>query len=151
MKYLLLLLFCLPVHADVIELQEVNIDTIRFFDGGVDPLVTQNGLPNRNVDYHFELALDTNILEYIYWDNKIHSDTDRIITWNGDTVGGQFRTIGLEFHLGLNISDNLKFGYYHHSVHLLDTHSAQGDFPREDGLEMKFILYKSKTPGKGLF
>jgi hypothetical protein len=136
---------------DAMTLQELTLSTTRFFPGGVDPLVTENGLPNRQLGWHFDVNVNTTLLTYLYLDSRLHADTDSIITENEDSINGQFRAAGLEFHFGINFTENLQLGYYHHSQHVLDTISNVGPFPRADGVELRYNLYKSREPRRGIF
>lgn len=138
-------------HCETLEIEDLTIKYINYFPGGVDPLLTQNGLPNRTVGQDLQLSLSTSIYDHVYWDSIVHSGTDRIFADNGDTVPGQFRTVGLIMRLGLNLTDSTQLGLFHHSQHLLDTTYAHGPFPRLDGIELKINLYRSRYRPKGLF
>lgn len=139
-------------NGDVLELNEASVGYINYFPGGVDPLITENSnLPNRTIGSNLELNINSNILKYLYWNNKVHAGTDKVLNTNGSVSSGQFRTVGLEFHLGVIISDNLQFGYYHHSIHTLDTTYGGGTFPRLDGIELKLFLYKANKSPEGIF
>ncbi len=145
-------LFEIIARADTIELQEVSVVWQRYFPGGVDPLVTENSnLPNRTLGNNLQLNVNTNILKYLYWNSRIHASTDQVLNIDGSTSGGQFRTVGLEFGLGVNLTKNIQFGYHHHSQHILDSSYGNGPFPREDSLELKIWLYKAKKESQGLF
>lgn len=119
----------------LIDLQEVSVDAIQFFDGGNDPLITWNGL-HHNVDKQIDLNINLKVSEVLYWDNKIHSMTD-----SNPAGGGQFRLIGWNFRFGVTLSEYLQVGYYHFSQHLLDYQLPGGAFPVLDGIEVRWKLY----------
>jgi hypothetical protein len=131
--------------AQLVKLEELSTTYIRMFPGGVDPLVTQNGLGNRSIGGRLDLHVKTSLLSVIYWDSLIHSATDRYL----DTGRmGQFRSVGLRMRTGIRISPQFELGLHHHSQHVLDHKYSHGPFPREDGLEIRIQLYRAKdTPG----
>lgn len=130
---------------DVIGLKEVYIDYTRFFPHGYDSMINNNGLPNKGIGNELDLNMNLNLAHYLYWDNKIHSRTDVDTDNNGNNLGGgQFRVVGLEMRLGVNVTENLQLGYYHHSQHWLDLHNANEHFPIEDGIQLRLFLFKSK-------
>lgn len=141
-------LLIVPAKADWIALQAVDVQATKFFPGGVDPLVTQNGLPNRGLGTNISLNLNTTVLQYIYWDSVVHGTTDSYLSTNSE---GQFRSIGLQMRLGLQLTDNVQIGYVHHSQHVLDTNNALGPFPREDGVQLNIRVFSSKTSREGIF
>lgn len=122
------------------EVDELSIHYSSFFQGSQDPLLTQSGLPNRQLDKQLDLHLDTSVFQNIYWNNRIHSFTDNVINTNS----GQFRAIGLSMNIGIKIFNWLDFGYTHFSEHLLDTTYQYGGFPRQDGVEMIIYLINNK-------
>lgn len=135
----------------VIELQKLELNAVKYFPGGVDPLLTQNpNLPSRTLGYKFEIHIDTTLLSYLYWNSRVFSSTDQVINPDESTSGGQFRDVGLEFHLGVNITENLRFGYRHLSQHVLDANYGNA-FPREDGLEINLILFNNPNKPNSLF
>jgi hypothetical protein len=148
----LLFLTSIKARADFLELREANVECYHLWDGGVDPLITQNrNVPNRTLGERVALNLSTRLNSFVYWDSRVHSSTDRILLANGGSQTGQFRLVGLELSLGLQVTDGLRIGYYHHSQHVLDAMSSFGPFPREDGLEIKFLLYKNTNSPDSLF
>ena len=141
-----------PESFQVVELREVSVDIIHALPGGTDPLITQNqNLTPRGIGNHLELLMDTSLFRYFYWDSRIHSTTDIVIDQDGTTSAGQFREVGLEMRLGVQLFEGARLGYYHHSVHLLDTDYSGGHFPVEDGLEFKFTIFRSNTRPKSVF
>lgn len=139
MKYLLLtLLMSLSAQADdfrFVELQKVDIQYRHYFPGGRHYLITDNGLPDRHLDKGVSIEANTNILRYFYWNNLVHSLTDK--TSEGR---GQFRAVGWLFTLGVRALPFLSVEYFHHSQHILDTSQERG-FPVEDAVNFNIHLY----------
>jgi hypothetical protein len=136
-------------HADdynVVDLKELNFSYRQFLPGGSDPLITDNGLPNRTLGQGIDLNVNLKLAEYFYWDNKIVTMTDQ------DSVTGssQFRMVGWNFRLGLNVTENVQIGYWHFSEHVLD-YTAVFPYPRQDAVEIKVIIYRSGSKPNGLF
>jgi len=138
-------------QAGSIELQSVTLNYINYFKDGVDPLLSQNGLPNKSPGQHLSLGINTNLFSYIYWDSLVHSGTDRNLNEDGSTTPGQFRVVGLIMRLGISLTDQIQIGLFHHSQHLLDTTYAHGPWPRVDGLELRINLYQSRYSRPALF
>lgn len=132
------------VAFDLFQVREMNVIYRKFDSGGTDPLITQNpNVPNRALNEEIDLQVNTDLLKYFYWDNTIHSMTDQ--TLQGGQ--GQFRMIGLEWGLGVDLSRVWKalpvsIGHYHYSQHILDGTWGYGHFPVVDALEIKLQLYK---------
>jgi hypothetical protein len=122
----------------LLELKELYVNYFRFYEGGQYPLITNNGLPNKEMDRQLDLHIKTDILHYFYWDSRIHSMTDRDM----DTNKGQFRLVGLETRFGIRLSSTIEFGYYHFSQHTLD-HQTPYHYPVQDALELKIYLYRN--------
>lgn len=142
-----LLLFSGDSEADsLFELQQVALTYRSFFDGGVDPLITENPyLPNRAMGKELNLNVDTNILNYFYWNSVVHSMTDHEV----GSDSGQFRMVGLEFGLGLDVRRiweglPVQVGYHHQSLHTLDSASPY-HFPVQDSVELKIFVYERRT------
>lgn len=130
--------------ADTLELQEIKLNYKSFFPGGSDPLITQNGL-NHNMDKELNLHLNMDFFDHFYWNNMIHSMTDK------DEAGsGQFRLVGWNFNLGLHLTDYVDFGYHHFSQHLLD-YAGPNHYPVQDAWEINVYIFRKKNPGKGMF
>lgn len=140
-------------HAgDVIELQELALTYQRPIGSSTDPLLTENqNLSPRAVGNRFDLTVDTRIFHYVYWDSTIHSATDLVVNPDGSTAGGQFREVGLDTRLGVQLFDKLQAGVYHGSAHLLDTVYSGGAWPNETGLEVRFTIFRSKSTPKSVF
>jgi hypothetical protein len=124
------------VKADVFTLEDVSI-SYKDYISGRSPLITQNGLEGAKLGQEFNLNLNTNIYDVIYWENIIHTTTDKY-----DNHNGQFRLVGWQLRFGLRLTENFDIGYYHHSQHLLDYVYPYGKFPYEDAVELKIYLYK---------
>jgi hypothetical protein len=137
---------------DVFSLQSLDIGYTKMFPGGVDPQITQNpSLPRRTLGERLEARFDTSVLTFGYWDNRIHSATDAHLQSDGSAVSGQFRHIGLQMRLGINVTDRVQVGYWHHSQHVLDAEYAPGPFPREDGLELRVRLFSNPNKPAAVF
>lgn len=139
----LLLLNPIAAKADALELEDINLQYKTFWDGGRDSDITDNGL-GHFMDKELNLQMNFNVFEYFYWDNTIHSMTDRAP--NGDT---QFRLVGWNYRLGLHITDYIDFGYNHFSKHFLDYQGPNG-FPLENSWELNIHLFRKHNPGRGL-
>ncbi len=124
----------------IFKLDEVSLTYRDYFDHGSDPLITQNGIPNRTLGKELSFSLNVNIGDIFYWENRVHGATDEEI----GTGKGQFRVVGLEERFGLKISNNLEFGLYHHSQHLLDSEYQYGHWPVSDALELKIYFIPNK-------
>lgn len=124
----------------LVEAKSVDLGYRSYFPGSRDPLVTQNGLPDRQLGKGFDLDLRNDLFwSIMYFDATVHATTDED-TKNG---GGQFRSCGLQFRTGFNVTDYLQLGYFHHSQHVIDTTYKPG-FPVEDALEVRLNLYRAK-------
>ena len=129
---------------DVLELREVTVIYRSYTAGSVDPLLTQNSYePGRIVDKGLDLEVNSDVLGFFYWDNTVHSMTDR----SAVDGPGQFRMVGLEWRLGLDVERlcgalPLSIGWWHYSRHLLDTRWGLGHFPTADALEIKLKLFQ---------
>lgn len=90
--------------------------------------------PKEGVD----VLINTSLLDVFYWDSEIESLT----------TDGQYRSIGLETRLGVNLTSYWTLGFYHHSQHLLDRHHSFMDkFPVADALETRIYLYRGREQG----
>jgi hypothetical protein len=128
------------------SLSDVSLGYRNYFPKGRDPLLSQNGLPDRNPGSELSIRLGLDLFRYMYWDSIVHGGTD-VDVLNG---GGQFRSVGLETRVGVRPLWWLEVGYYHHSQHLLDTSSSLG-FPVLDGWEVRAIVFKRKADRESLF
>lgn len=129
------------VNADnFFEVDNLSITYKNYTNSGSEPLVTNNGLPSRGLDKNLSMNLDTSIFGYMYLNTMIHSDTD-YNTLTGER--GQFRTIGLQYELGLRVVRQLDLFVYHHSQHDLDNILPYA-FPVQDAIGIRINLIKSK-------
>lgn len=132
---LLTLLMIPTAQADfhIMELKELSLDYKNFAvlnDKARDLLIYPDH-PKEGID----IIMNTKILEYGYMDATVESLTN----------DSQYAGIGLQMHLGLQLGDTLRVGYYHHSQHTLDRPSSYMDrYASEDALEVKIWLYKAK-------
>jgi hypothetical protein len=125
-----------------VELHYVGIEYKKFFSGGRDPLVTQNGLPDRELGEELNLSVDLSILNYLYWNNTVHSMTDSYI--NGGV--GQFRVVGWKYEVGTHLFSFLDVGLHHFSRHLLDYTYPYGNFPLQNAIVFRIKIFdKQKT------
>ena len=117
----------------VIELQDLALDYKNFSwlnDQARNALIYPEH-PKESIN----VVINTNLLKYMFLNSTIESLT----------TGSQYRSIGLELRLGLRVHNNLEFGYYQHSEHILDgTHSYMNKFPVEDAIEIKLFLYRKE-------
>lgn len=129
---------------DVFQVREVTVVYRIYQPGSVNPLVTQNPLlPGREIDKGLDLEINTDLLKYLYWDNTVHSLTDR----SALDGSGQFRKVGLEWRLGVDLGRvwkalPLSVGWWHYSEHLLETQWGLGHFPVSEAVEIRIRLYK---------
>lgn len=121
----------------LIELRDAYIDYHQFLPGGSDPLITQNGLPDRALDRELDLHLDVDFLKFGYFNNMVHSMTDQ----GADGSMGSFRVVGWNWRLGVRVTPFLDLWIDHYSQHLLDTTYAYGHFPLQDsvGFTVRFF------------
>ncbi len=124
----------------LMELDELAFTYIDYFPNGHSPLVTDNGLPNRQLGKGIALNMNANVLKYLYWNNKVHGTTEELVGTNK----GQFRLIGYQFEFGLRPFNWLEVEYHHHSQHSLDHVYPYGHFPVEDAIQIKIYLWRSK-------
>lgn len=127
----------------VITLSEVSLDYRWFKPGGTDPLMSYNGLANKEPGGQVDLNVNMDVLDYLYFNNTVHSMIDRDI---GGQYG-QFRLIGWHFQVGMHLSQYCDIYMDHFSQHLLDTTYALGHFPVTDGFGVK-VYFLRDTPAK---
>lgn len=126
-----------------LALNEARFQYLKFQDGDRDPLITDNGLPNRAMNTELNLFLKVDILKYFYFDNQIHSMTDKGI----DGSNGQFRAVGWEYRLGVRVNEYVDVGYYHFSQHAMD-HTLPFHYPVKDAVELNIYLYRSSASSR---
>lgn len=121
----------------ILELDELRVDYMSYFAHGRAPLITSNGLDNRELGKELDLSFNSSVLEYGYFSTLVHSTTDAMY----DTgAGGQFRAIGMKLELGVRLSPYLDIYYQHHSQHTLDLTLPYG-FPEYDAVGLHLYLY----------
>jgi hypothetical protein len=81
-----------------------------------------------------DVSLNTAVLGYFGWDSTVHSVTS----------DAQFRGVGLDMRLYLNLTQEISFGHWHHSQHVLDRASPYMRFPAEDAFFVKIYLFRPK-------
>lgn len=117
-------------HAyQLIKLQEVDLVFRKFVPGRSALLYPEAPKEALGVS----LAID--IADWFYWNPAVYAMT----------TDAQYRSVGLEFNLGIHLTKWLDVSYFHHSEHLLErTHSFMNKFPVADAIELKFKLYQTK-------
>jgi hypothetical protein len=123
--------------------RELKVGYTDFFQGGRDPLITSNGLPNRTLGKEVRLTMDLDVLRYFYWHNNVHTMTDEIKETGGK---GQFRTVGWELDFGVRASKYINIYFHHHSQHTLDTQYQNDGFPVQDGVGFQLNLLPDAHP-----
>lgn len=121
---------------ELLEVKRVDLTYINFFPGGRDPLVTANGLPDRQLGKAVGLNLDIDVAEFVYFNNWVHTATDEHII----THSGQFRSVGWQSELGVRITQQVEIFFQHHSQHVLDTFHQTMGFPVQDGIGFRLKL-----------
>lgn len=131
---------CLFLHsvicnAEGLQVSDLSLEYIQFFQGGRSPLVTSNGIPDKELGQSIGLNLTVELLGTAFWENHVTgvTDHDRVV---GD---GQFRSVGWEFNFGVHIFSQADLYYHHHSQHVLD-HQGPFAYPVEDGIGLRLKL-----------
>lgn len=119
----------------VMELQELSIDYKNF------SMLNANNynslLYPEKAKESLNVNINTNFLNYAYWDSTIESMT----------TDKQYRSIGLETRVGVRIHSYVDLGLYHHSEHLIDRpHDFMSHFPVVDAIELKLYLFRKQKP-----
>lgn len=130
----------------LLDLNEIKLTYIDYFPGGRDPIISNNGLPNREPGKLLDASITTDVLKYGYWRSLVHSETDSYVDTKKD---GQFRLVGLNMEIGVHVTPAIDVFYWHYSKHLLDTTSDNiGGFPVEDGVGINITIFsKNKREG----
>jgi hypothetical protein len=125
-------------QADWLRVSDLSLDFTQFFSKGRAPLVTQNGLPDRELGQRVGITLEMNTGP-LYWGNRIegYTDRDRVVG------GGQFRSVGWQFELGARVIPQVDLYYAHHSQHVLD-HAYTPGYPVEDGVGFRLKIIGGK-------
>ena len=117
------------------ELKEVYIDYRHQTSVGYDPVLQLTGDNNISLNNKLDLHINSKLFEVFYWENMLNSTSDQ----------GQFRVIGWEYALGVQVFPWLRAGWYHHSQHLLDKFNVQ-HFPLENAIQIQIWLYQNNKP-----
>lgn len=129
-----------PAEASLIDVDTLAVDYVHYFPKGRAPLVSDNGLDDRELGSRLGMDLTLGFPTVFYSKTRVESYADHDWT-NG---GGQFRSISLELELGARVIDQVDVFYHHRSQHVLDHEYRQG-FPVEDGIGFRLkILGGSK-------
>lgn len=149
LRLLIVLSFlCTRVFAgDIIELKELSLDMKHYSLGSKIPMVTDTGIPDRSPGLGVNLNIRMDVLSYIYWDNTVHTISDRSTYVLGDL--GSHRQIGLEYRIGVRISKELSIGYFHYSQHNFDIVPATVR-PHEDALEIRLTVFKNTKSSESI-
>lgn len=129
---------------DVFQVEEVTVIYRKFVSGSEEPLITQNpAIPEREMNEEVNLTVNSSVLKYFYWDNTVHSMTDKSST----DGSGSFRRVGWEWGLGVDLQRiwgplPVSIGRYHYSQHILDGQWGLGHTPLENAWELRLRLYK---------
>ena len=134
-----LLMFNEAAAVEPIKLRSLGIDYRNYSivnPNARNPLITPEP-PKDGLD----LNLQIDFMSYIYWDSTIHSVT----------TSAQYRGVGLETRLGINITDHLATGLYHHSQHVLDRNHSGMKFPVEDAWEIRIKVFQAPEKRSSVF
>jgi len=121
----------------LVEIKDLYIEFKQFTPDSRNPMITNNGIPNRIMDKEINLHLDMDILRYLYFENMIHSMTDAPI----DGGCGQFKVIGWNFRVGIHIWKYIDLQFEHYSQHSLDN-VLPFNFPMENSIGVKIYIYR---------
>jgi hypothetical protein len=135
---LLVLLHSPSSQADWLTVSDLSIDMVHFFPKGRSPLITGNGLPNRELGQEVGINMELNAGPF-YWGNRVQGVADR----DRAVGGGQFRSVGWRFEAGLRLIPQVDVYYRHHSEHVLD-HAYDPGFPVQDGVGFRLKILGGK-------
>jgi hypothetical protein len=121
-------------HGDILKLRSLNIKYNNYFDGSRHPIVTSQPKEALSIN------LDTDFLEYFFFNNKVHAVTDN----------GQYRLVGWNSLIGFRPFESLDVFYEHHSQHLLDT-QGERKFPSEDSWGITIHIFREKHRPESMF
>jgi len=116
---------------DVVSLREARIDyrNYNIISSYNRPLLIYPEVAKEGIILH----VNTDILKYGFWDNSVEALT----------TDAQYRSIGLQFNLGLRITPWLDVSYWHHSQHVLERVSSPvSPYPFEGALQFSIKLYQ---------
>lgn len=135
----------------LLELKDATMEYKSFMPGGYRPTLNGNGLENSQPGKEVILHLNTDVLRYAFFNNRVHGGTEELVNESGKGTGkGQFRDVGWEFNFGVRPSSYFTLQYTHHSQHMLD-HKATGRFPVEDSVGLQLHLYRDRNPSDTIF
>jgi len=136
MSFALLFCFYFPAtcSGELFQLGDVYMHGKFFSRGSRNLMITQN-VPNQSLTKELNLQVDTVILDYVYWNHKIHSQVDN----------RQFRVIGWDFQIGITLLQGIDLEYGHFSKHWLDFNTSV-EFPVEDYFGFKFYFNQLHKP-----
>jgi hypothetical protein len=117
------------------ELEEVSAQYKHFYPGARDPLFY-----NSNPKEELNLTVNTTLLHYLFWNNRIHSMTN----------ASQYYVVGWNLQLGVRLTPFLELGYDHFSKHLLDDKLPNQRFPVTDAYFLNLYLYRAKHRGEAI-
>lgn len=122
---------------DVISLDAVDLIFQKHRADGIEPMITYDGL-NRKLGSGLGMEVDTTVFSYLYANFNVFGMRD----YYAEQDYGQFRTISLQAHLGMRVTEWMDLGYYHYSRHLMDTTQPEGQsFQQMDAFEVVLHLY----------
>lgn len=134
--FFLLLLLCVTIskraHSiEPVKLRDVFID-YRDFTFARDPVLSAAGY---ELQKQLDLTLNSTLADYVFWKNKVHSQTDQ----------RQFRLVGWESRVGITLHKNLELEYGHFSRHILDG-VTPNEFPVQDWFGFRFYFNRTSPP-----
>lgn len=125
-------------RSDWLALSDLSVDFTHFFPKGRNPLVTQYGLPNKEMGARVGLNFEVETGP-CYWWNRVHGAADR----DRGGSGGQFRQVGWNFEVGCRVIPKVDLYYTHHSQHVLD-HAYDPGYSVEDGVGFRLRILGGK-------
>lgn len=135
----LLALVLIGLHSasagTIFDLDEVSVKYRRFHPSARHPLFHAS-TPKEGLD----LNVNTTVLNYIFWDNTVHSYTN----------SSQYYLVSWELRLGARLTQWLDLFYEHHSQHILDQTYPHMKFPVEDSWGIKLYIYGGKKRGDSI-
>lgn len=122
-------LFSVWIHASpqLVTLKEVYVDYAQYLSGHT-PYLNAGQIPHERLNLNVNIEL---LDDWLYMNNTVHSLTDQ----------SQFRFMGWEYELGINVYDYVHIYYQHFSGHLLDD-TYQWPSPLDNTIGVKLYLYK---------
>jgi len=109
------------------EIRDLSLEYRIFQQGSILHELPGNFEPRGELNLDFELQ----VLGPIVWRNRVHSLIDQ----------SQFRLVGWNFALGLEITSWLEINWEHFSKHLLDAAYPDRHFPVQDSVGVRIRLF----------